>query len=229
MTQPANAYALPRILVLLSVLLLVVGRCWLGSTHPLCSVGIIALVGALIFAQAKHRQHLHHAALLSSSAFGIGIAVWIYWLGYAQQVAALLPAICQALLAWLVWRTLQPGHTPAIEKMARAILADEQPLPTVMAAYARRSTWLWLGLFACLAAFNAWLSLRAMTTTPLNHAIPNNTSSFAQSLFDVAMAGAVIMAEFFYRRWRYAEHSTQTLRQFCVGLSRVRPLSVLLS
>lgn len=208
-----------RLLVLACAMTLLACALWLGPRHPLTGSGLIALVSGLIVGIWRSSPATPRHTLLLAVGSGVFTA-WLAWqLHWTLWLAALMPALCQALLAALVWRTLRPGQTPAIERMALAILDNQQPLPAVMARYARRSTWLWCVLFAGLALLDAWLVLGSDSP---------GTAPVSLGALDAGVAAVVVLGEFFYRRWRHPEHNTLTLGEFVHGLRRVNPLSVLL-
>lgn len=208
-----------RLLTLLTAGALAVAELVLGVQHPLTHCGLIAFVGALVCTLARNgARPVSGQELLLSSAVGIGLAYGLYLLGWQLRVAALLPALLQGMLAILVGRSLTSGRVPVIHRIGAAMQADGQPLPAEVARYARHSTWLWLFIFAGLCAFNA-LSVLA---GPLQ-------SAPALGLIDVATAGAVILLEFFYRRWRFTVHSKHSLLEFWRGLLQLNPINILLS
>lgn len=186
----------------------------LGSQHPLTTCGLIALVAALVLnLMYKPRK------LWTGIIAGAGLAWGTYLLHWNVWLAALLPALFQALLALLVARTLRPGQTPAIQRIGMAMQPDGAALPTEVIAYARHSTWLWLIIFCVLSLFNLAMVLRSW---------PSFRPPVALGLLDALVAACVVLLEFFYRRWRYEAHGTHTLPEFWRELRRLDPVKILL-
>jgi uncharacterized membrane protein len=218
--QP-HSISLARLVTITSALAVLLAEMLLPPQHPLATGGLIALVGALVFnAFRSGGATIGLGQLLSSALAGVLLATAIHLVAWDTWIAALMPALVQSLLALLVARTLRPGKTPFIHRIGAAMQPDGQPLPPEVADYARRSTWLWLCLFCVLALLNLIAVLPEW---------PDPKAPVALGLLDTAIAGAVVLLEYFYRRWRFAAHNKHTLLEFCRGLRRLDPLDILLS
>jgi uncharacterized membrane protein len=94
-----------------------------------------------------------------------------------------------ALLAW--WTpTLRAGHTPFVTRIATAIRG---PLPPDYAAYTRRVTQLWVGVFALLTV--AGVALAAGASAEI--------WSLFTNFLNPLLVGTVFLGEYLFRRVRF--------------------------
>ncbi len=221
-TAPTNpaVTSVARNLTVTTGLLVLLAELLLPAGHPLATGGLIALVGALMFYACFSNRTATGRRRLLSMFVGIVLATLIHFAAWDVWIAALMPALFQSLLALLVARTLRSGKTPFIHRIGAAMQPDGRPLPPDVAVYARRSSWVWLGIFSILALIN----LLAVLST-----WPEPSPPVALGLLDLAIASTAVLLEYFYRRWRFAEHNKHTLLEFCRSLRRLDPFDILLS
>jgi uncharacterized membrane protein len=143
---------------------------------------------------------------------GLAVGAAAQTTGIAGNIATLIPAAVQVTLALLVGRTLLPGRVPAIRRVAEGLHADGSPLPPDVQRYTRAVTWLWCVTFALLAAIDlivvtGWTRL---TQAPM-----------LVTAMDVAVVATVLVAEFAYRRQRYAAFTVRDFGEFLRRLRRI--------
>jgi uncharacterized membrane protein len=223
--EPARVVSMPasqsigRRLLLTGVALVLILELSLGARHPLANFSLITLAGALVFAALNHKHDTWRSALLCLLQ-GVGIATIARMLSLDNWIAALLPALVQAVLAGLVARTLLPGKVPAIRRIAAALHTDGSPLPPDIDVYTRWVTWTWVMTFIGLAIMNATVVLYSWQP---------DIAPLAWSLIDVTVVATVIVVEFLYRRQRYPAYTLNSLSEFWRDLQRLDPRSILLS
>lgn len=112
-----------------------------------------------------------------------------------------LPLLIHAALGWIFLRSLRSGREPVISRIARL---DRGTLTLELAAYTRRLTWVWVGMFALLTLISLYLAVRGPV------------AGFALSYVLVAL---LFFGEHIYRRLRYPHyrHTSpwQVIRRIC--------------
>lgn len=126
-----------------------------------------------------------------------------------EWVAAVPLMVLDGLLAGLLLRSLLPGRTPAITRIA--ILARGEPLPPEVIRYTRRVTQLWLTAFAGLAvviasALAGFLPPEAQLTSVLGQG---------------PVCLAILLLEYGFRRWHLRNLHHPSLLAFLDFLRRV--------
>ena len=187
-----------------------------GPASPQASFAIVSTVATVIFATLLQPWN---SALLMAVVCGLAVGAAAQTAGLAGNIAALIPAMAQATLALLVGRTLLPGRVPAIRRVAEGLHADGSPLPPDIQRYTRWVTWLWCITFAGLAAVDlvvatgwTWLAQAPIFAT----------------VMDLAIVATVLIAEFAYRRQRYAQFTVRNFGEFLRRLRRIDLRLVLL-
>lgn len=126
-----------------------------------------------------------------------------------EWIAAGPLMVIDALVAGLLLRSLLPGRTPLITRIA--ILARGDPLPPEVVRYTRRVTQLWLIVFAGLAA---------VIGAALIGLLPQG-ASLSGVLGQGPVCLAVLLLEYGFRRWHLRNLSHPGLLAFLGFLRRV--------
>lgn len=135
------------------------------------------------------------------------------------------PVLVNIFGAWVFGHTLAPGQTPLIERLAR-LLHEEDGITDDIAHYARKVTLLWTLFLSGLAVLNFTLALLAtpggillmMGVQPVV-TVPVEVWSLFANFIDYAMAGALFLAEYAYRRRKFPQ---QPYRNFFDFINRAR-------
>jgi uncharacterized membrane protein len=180
-----------------------------GAGSGVATTAVVSLVAALIVAIPLRR--CDRTGLLAV-VIGIGCGLLGNRAGIDAPIARSLPFIAQTTLAFLVGRTLMPGRTPAIQRVAEALHDDGSPLPADIRLYTRRVTWLWALTFATLAAVDL---LTMLPSADLS------MSSALVSGANLCIIGAMIVGEFLYRRQRYAAFTVRDFGEFVRRLRHI--------
>lgn len=131
----------------------------MSRAAPLAGIlATLALTIALVVsARGRFRAVRVALTLLAGTALAVALAR-----GHLQSLPQLLPPVLiPMLLAWTFGRTLRRGHTPLIERVARAV-HDVPELEPAMRRYTRGVTASWTTLFIAFALVNAFLLCNAM-------------------------------------------------------------------
>lgn len=152
----------------------------------LAGVALVALAASFLYPPLAARRPLAWAALL---AVAVGSAVVV---GYGMTLYALyLPPILLPLaMLWWWSGTLREGRVPFVTRVATAIRG---PLPAEYAAYTRRVTQAWVGVFGLLAAAGLGFALFA----------PPALWSLFTNFIAAGIIAAMFAVEYAYRRWRF--------------------------
>lgn len=140
-----------------------------------------------------------------------GGAALLYWLvvaGNGLYALYVPPALIPLALFLLFARSLRPGETPLVTRIATHMHGGTLPQPLV--AYTRSVTRLWC--VVCVALFLSAVLL-ALFATPRLWSVMTN-------LVHYLVLGAVFVLEFAYRRLRYGEHENFGLVQYLRRLAR---------
>lgn len=180
-----------------------------GAGSAVATTAVVSLVTALILAIPLRRWD--RSGLLAL-LLGLGCGLLAYRSGFDHPIALSLPVIAHTTLALLVGRTLMPGKTPAIQRIADALHADGSPLPPDVRSYARRVTWLWVLTFILLALFNLLVLLQGVRLS---------ASSVWVWSVDLCIIAAMIFGEFLYRRQRYAAFTVRNFGEFVRQLRHI--------
>jgi uncharacterized membrane protein len=180
----------------------------LHRSAPAASVAVAALV-ILLLASIRGP----HRALWRAIVAAAGASIVILVARGAPPIPLMLPPVLiPALISWTFGRTLVPGRTPLIERVARGFHAPATPSDDIL-NYARRVTWAWTVLLAAIALVNALLvaclypgGLLALAgyiprwpVTPAVFAWFSNTGTYL-------LIGALFAIEFAIRVWRFPDY-----------------------
>jgi len=149
-------------------------------------VALVVLLASVLVAPLRARRPWAGPALLA----GVALAALAVRYDLTFPLLALPPvALPLAMLLW--WgRSLRPGQEPFITRIATKIRG---PLSPEYAAYTRRVTQLWVGVFALLAVSAAALAALA----------PPAVWSLFTNFLNTAFIGLVFAGEYAWRRWRF--------------------------
>ena len=142
----------------------------------------ISLTGALI------ARRLWAWVTLSTGAC---VLYWLVVVGHGRYALYVPPALIPAALFLLFARSLRPGSTPLISRIATVMRGE--PLPPTLVVYTRVVTMLWCAVFVVMFASAVALAIWAS---------PEVWSLMTNAVHYVAL-GVVFVAEFAYRRSRY--------------------------
>jgi uncharacterized membrane protein len=145
------------------------------------------------------------------AAVGAAVVLLI-WRGAPPVTLLLPPVLIPASIAWMFGRTLRPGSTPLVERLARGFHAPAVPAPQII-AYARRVNWAWTLLLAAVACANAWLvtslspgGLMELAgfaprwpTSPVTFVWFGNSGTYL-------LIGGMFVVEFAIRVWRFPDY-----------------------
>ena|SRR6185312_5770997 len=186
------------------------------------------------FALIMHRGMGLAGILLAVQA---AMVVWILWPKAAPRWLRMVMSSTACLGVWLVLRSIEDG--PAIAAgvphamIYLALLAlfaaslrlpreaivttfarrARGHLPAEVVLYTRRITWLWTGFFA----------VQLLTSLLLLLFAPFDIWSLFINLCNLPMIGALLCAEYAYRRWRHATNPPERLRDMIRVFRGIRP------
>ena len=154
----------------------------------------------------------HRTALRVTVAVAGAILVSLIWRGAPPVPLMLPPVLIPTGIAWMFGRTLRPGSTPLVERLARGFHAPAVPAPEII-AYARRVTWAWTLLLSAVACVNAWLvaSLSPGGLMELAGIVPRWPTSPATFVWfgntgTYLLIGSMFVVEFAVRVWRFPDY-----------------------
>ena len=175
--MPVLVLAYP-ILVHLAVLLNCTELQWLA----LCCLCAIPLYPGLRAGAARSWMILILAAA----------ALWLLTRIGGGRYALMIPPVLLPLTgAWFFGRTLQPGQTPLVTRIAA--VSRNGTLPPELLTYTRRVTLLWTVVLAGMALLNAALGLLA----------PVEIWSLFTNFINYLIPALVFPLEYAVRRWRF--------------------------
>jgi len=138
------------------------------------------------------------------------------------------PILFNLLFAYVFGRTLVPGSQPLIERIARLMENRAVAIDADIAHYARRLTGAWTLLFLMLALLSFLLALFAKPHGLLLSAgvdpaftVPHATWSWVANVFNYLVVGGFFIAEYFWRRHRFADLPYRSFAEFFRGMQRV--------
>jgi uncharacterized membrane protein len=183
-----------------------------------------ALLALLLLASIQGR----HRALVRMIVTATGAAVVILVARGAPPVPLLLPPVLiPASIAFMFGRTLRPGSTPLVERVARGFHAPAVPAEEII-RYARAVTWAWTLLLATVATINALLIINLVPGGLLDIAgfAPRWPASPAAFVWfgntgTYLLIGGMLVAEFSVRVWRFPDYRFRNPLQF-IREARIR-------
>jgi len=179
-----------------------------NHSAPLATVGVSAL-GLLVLASIKGP----HRRLLRALTAVIGAAIVILVARGAPPLPLLLPPVLiPALIGWTFGRTLLPGRTPLVERVARGFHAPAVPAADIL-AYARRVTWAWSLLLGGVALVNAVMvvnlvpgGLLALLGQPPSRPVSAAAFAWFGNTGTYLLIGGMFAVEFAVRLWRFPDY-----------------------
>ena len=129
------------------------------------------------------------------TTLGLG-ALALYGLvvvGHGRYALYVPPALIPAALFIVFARSLRPGATPLISRIAT--LMRGEALPPALVAYTRQVTVLWCGVFVVM--FTSAV-VAAIWASPAHWSLMTNVVHYV-------LLGAIFLVEFTYRRIRYRD------------------------
>jgi uncharacterized membrane protein len=134
-------------------------------------------------------------------------ALWLY--AATDLMLYLPPVLMPALMLSVFGRSLRPGSEALITGVARDIRRGH--MPDDLAAYTRRITWLWCGIFVAMILVHGGLALFA----------PREWWSWVANFGSYLALGVVFVIEHLWHRWRYSQYWHPNFVEFITGLFRV--------
>lgn len=173
---------------------------------------------ALLFLASIQGRHQAMARVITAAA---GAAIVILVARGAPPVPLLLPPVLiPASIAFMFGRTLRPGSTPLVERVARGFHAPAVPGPAII-RYARGVTWAWTLLLGAVAAINAALIVNLAPGGLIDIAgfAPRWPASPAAFVWfgntgTYLLIGGMLAAEFSVRVWRFPDYRFKNPLQF---------------
>lgn len=146
-------------------------------------------------------------------AWGVAVALIAGAVLIVHTVGALLffyatPVLVCIALGWFFGRTLLPGRTALITRLARAIRG---PLPPPVARYTRAVTMFWCATMGVMAVANLMLALFA----------PVELWSLCTNVLNYVIVAVLFMAEWFVRQRTIGDYETMHWREYLTALRRV--------
>lgn len=160
------------------------------------------------------------------------LALW--WLSltrYAMLPLLAIPVVFIALVGWLFVRTLRPGRVPLITRIVEGLYAQARmPTSPELYAYTRRLTLAWSALLGLLALANLLLAVCAVPSgmlaqlgrAPWVRVTDEQWSLFA-NLLNYGIVGGFFVAEYLFRKRRFATRPYRNAAQFVQQLARLGP------
>lgn len=185
------------------------------TKSPKLIAASIAVLVLIILLPGLRRRRVAAWVLLVAAGLGL-LAIT----GREQAVLLLFlpPILINGFMAWIFGHTLLSGRLPLIERIIRILHGNAASVDSDIAAYARRLTLLWAGLFIVLSAVNLALAALARPggiLLALGLRLPVTVALDTWSLFanvlNYLIVGAFFAAEYWFRRRRFPQ---QTYRGF---------------
>lgn len=141
------------------------------------------------------------------AACAVGSAVFVI-LGDGRLFLYAAAVVSPLALMWFFARTLLPGQTPLVTRIADDMSG---PLSPAVTLYTRRVTQLWVVALTGFATANFLLAL---------FATPVIWSLFA-NFINYIIAGTLFLAEWLFRCWYIREDNSMTWREYMWALIRL--------
>lgn len=169
----------------------------------------VALLAVLTMTAIRGRFRV----LLRVLAALVGVAcVVLVARGGSPLPLMLPPVLIPAAVGCMFARTLRPGRTPLIERLARGFHAPIDPPPEII-AYTRTVTWAWVLLLGFMACGNALLIVSLVPGGVLDllgraPPWPVSPAFFAwfSSTGTYLLIGGMFIVEFAVRVWRFPDY-----------------------
>jgi uncharacterized membrane protein len=122
------------------------------------------------------------------------------------------PLLVPVAVAWMFARTLLPGRTPLVERLARGFHAPLDPPPEII-AYTRTVTWAWVWLLVAMGGINAFLianlspgGLLALSGREPRWPVSPVLFAWFSSTGTYLLIGGMLVLEFAVRVWRFPNY-----------------------
>lgn len=171
----------------------------LAFDRPLAIAGLWLAVSAVGFL-VSIRRGSSSMALLFGALLVTGAGLW--WFGEVVDLMYLPPVLVNVALMILFGRTLQPGATPLV---ARVAALWRGTLDREVARYTRRVTIAWTVFFALMALESAALALFA----------PVHVWSLFTNFINYLLVALFFVVEYQLRSYCLPDHEHLSFRAFC--------------
>ena len=176
-----------------------------------------ALLALLLLFSIRGRQR----AVLRTVMAAVGAAIVMLVARGAPPVPLLLPPVLiPASIAFVFGRTLRPGSTPLVERVARGFHAPAVPAAAII-RYARGVTWAWTLLLGAVATINAALIVNLVPGGLIDIAgftprWPVSPAAFVWfgNTGTYLLIGGMLAVEFAVRIWRFPDYRFKNPLQF---------------
>jgi uncharacterized membrane protein len=170
------------------------------------AVSALALL-ALASIRGRHRGILRVLAAVAGAVIVILIAR-----GAPPLPLMLPPVLIPAAISWTFGRTLLPGRTPLVERLARGFHSPAIPSVEII-GYARGVTWGWTLLLAGVALINAVMianlapgGLLALAGATPHWPVSPTAFAWFSNTGTYLLIGGMFVAEFALRLWRFPDY-----------------------
>lgn len=180
-----------------------------AGSDPVAGVALVDLALIVLIGPLVQLRAWAWALLAACGA----LVAWLVEAGVAQLPLLAPPMLFTGLLAWWFARSLRAPRQPIITTIVCA-LEDRLAhlLDPDLLAYTRRLTAVWAGVLALLCVTNAVLAMLAVPNgllARLGHdsplALPLEAWSWFANFIDYGLVGGFFLAEYVYRKFRFAE------------------------
>jgi len=200
----------------------------LHRSAPLAAFAVAVLVSLLLASIRGAHRTLWRAV---AAALGAGVVILIAR-GAPPLPLLLPPVLIPAAIAWSFGRTLLAGRTPLVERLARGFHAPVIPSAEIL-RYARGVTWAWTLLLTGLSLVNAVLitclspgGLMSLAGLTPPWQVPAALFAWFSNTGTYLLIGAMFMAEFAIRLWRFPDYRFRNPLQF-IREARTRMPSIM--
>jgi uncharacterized membrane protein len=174
----------------------------------LAAVAASALV-LLVLASIRGR---HRGMLRALAAVAGAVIVILIARGAPPLPLMLPPVLIPAAISWTFGRTLLPGRTPLVERLARGFHSPAIPSAEII-GYARGVTWGWTLLLAGVALINAVMianlapgGLLALAGATSHWPVSPTAFAWFSNTGTYLLIGGMFVAEFALRLWRFPDY-----------------------
>lgn len=179
----------------------------LVHSQTLAWLALIVFFAVPLLPKLKARSLYAWLAILAVAAILYGCAVT----GWARFLMYLPPILLPSAALWVFARSLRPGETPLVTRIATQIRG---PLPDELLRYTRAVTQFWVVLLAPMALGSALLAVFA---TPEFWSLMTNIVQYL-------LLGAAFLLEYAYRRRRFRHLEHESFGRMVTALVKLRTL-----
>jgi uncharacterized membrane protein len=191
----------------------------LALLHRSAALAAVAVAALVLLTVASIRGPHRATWRVLAAAAGTGIVILIAR-GAPPLPLLLPPVLIPAAISWTFGRTLLPGRTPLVERLARGFHSPAVPSDEIL-RYARRVNWAWTLLLAGVALLNAVLitgldpgGLIALAGFVPRWPVSPQVFAWFSNTGTYLIIGAMIVAEFAIRVWRFPDYRFRNPLQF---------------